>query len=466
MEPARGHDPVAVVSNLRGQGVRAVRLLYSDLHGVARGKDIPLAHFVDLYEDGVAFCSAVMGTDLRHTPVVGGEGGYVDFAIRPDLKTIRVAPAWRPDDPCEVKVAWCLGEAWALDGSDHWPVCPRALLKRVVERYQERGLTPVVAPELEYFVCERDRSAPGGIRRYVDELSRVYTVGPVSDPRELTARMLLWCDELGLRAFAANHEFMSSQYEINLKHSDALDAADRAFMLKAAVKELAAREGLLATFIGRPFADQGGSGFHLHLSLAAADGRNVFADDGGTNGLSPLASRFVAGLIDHAHGLQALLGPTVNAYKRILPDSLAPTHANWGHDNRTAFCRVPRERGARSRVEVRTGDGAACAHLITAAILSAGLDGIERDLTPPEPVVGDAYRMDDAHAGSKLPSDLGAALDALEADTGLVEALGAELVATFVAMKRFEVERFEAAVGALDVEVVSEWELEEYAAHL
>ena len=304
------------------------------------------------------------------------------------------------------------------------------------------------------------------MRRYVDELSRVYTVGAVSDPRDVVLRMLLWCDELGLQAFAANHEFMNSQYEINLKHSAALDAADRAFFLKAAVKEIAAREGLLATFMGRPFADQGGSGFHLHLSLADADGRNAFADDGGPDGLSPLAAQFIAGTIAHAPGLQALLGPTVNAYKRILPDSLAPTHANWGHDNRTAFCRVPRERGSRARVEIRTGDGAACAHLITAAVLLAGLDGIERGLDPPEPVVGDGYRADEAHVGTKLPGDLGAALDALEADTRLVDVLGAELVATFVAMKRFEVERFAEAVGELDVNVVTEWELEEYAAHL
>lgn len=454
-----GHDPEAVVASLRGQGVRAIRLLYTDLHGVARGKDIPLGHFIDLYEEGVAFCAAVMGTDLRHTPVVGGEEGYVDFAVRPDLDSIRVVP-WQPE------IAWCLGEAWNLDGSDHYPVCPRALLKRVVGRYAERGLLPVVAPELEYFLCQRDPSVPGGLRRYVDEYSRVYTVGAISDPRQLTLRMLLWCDELGLKAFAANHEFMNSQYEINVKHSAAVDAADRAFMLKAAVKEIAAIEGLLATFMGRPFADQGGSGFHLHLSLAADDGHNAFADSGGPDGLSPLAGRFIAGLIEHAHGLQALLGPTINAYKRILPDSLAPTHANWGHDNRTAFVRVPNERGSRSRIEVRTADGAACPHLITAALLIAGLDGIERELEPPEAVVGDAYRLDDAHAGSRLPSDLGTALDALEADAALVDALGAQLVATFVAMKRFEVERFAEAGGDPSPEIVTDWEIEEYAAHL
>jgi glutamine synthetase len=452
-------DPHTALQALQAENVRAVRVLYTDLHGVARGKDIPLGHFGDLCEEGVTFCAAVMGTDLRHTPVVGGEEGYVDLAVRPDLATLRTVP-WQPE------VAWCLGEAWTLDGATHWPVCPRALLRRAVEAFQERGLAPVVAPELEFFLLERDPEAPGGFRRYVDELSRVYTVGLVSDPRGVVLKMLLWCDELGLRAFVANHEFMSSQYEINLKHSGALDASDRAFMLKAAVKEIAVLEGLVATFMGRPFADQGGSGFHLHLSLGGEDGSNAFADDVGEDGLSPLARSFVAGVIEHAKGLQALLGPTVNAYKRILPDSLAPTHANWGHDNRTAFVRVPAERGHRSRVEIRTGDGAACAHLITAAVLLAGLDGIERGLTPPEPVRGDAYRLDDAHAGTRLPADLGAALDALEGDAYLVQALGPQLVSTFLAMKRFEVERFAEAVGQLDPETVSAWELEEYAAHL
>lgn len=453
------HDPEAAAASLRGQGVRAVRLLFTDLHGVARGKDIPLSHFPDLVEEGVAFCAVIMGTDLAHTPVVGGEEGYVDFAIKPDIDTLRVVP-WQPE------IAWCLGEAWTLDGADHWPVCPRALLARVVARYEERGLVPVVGPELEHFLCVRDPDAPGGLRRYVDELSRVYTVGAVSDPRQVTLRMLLAADDLGLKAFAANHEYMSSQYEINIKHSAALDAADRAFMLKALVKEMAVLEGLVATFMGRPFADQGGSGFHVHLSISDENGGNAFAAPAEQDGMSDLSRQFIAGVIEHAHGLQALLGPTVNAYKRILPDSLAPTHANWGHDNRTSFVRVPRERGGKARIEIRTADGAACAHLLIAALLIAGLDGIERGLTPPEPVAGDAYRLDDAHAGTRLPADLGSALDALEADPVLVDQLGSRLVDTFVTLKRFELERFNEAVGVVDPEVVTEWEIAEYAAHL
>ena len=163
-------------------------------------------------------------------------------------------------------------------------------------------------------------------------------------------------------------------------------------------------------------------------------------------------------MLEHGAGLMALLGPTVNAYKRLLPDSLAPTHANWGLDNRTAFVRVPDERGSRSRLEFRAGEGAANPHLAVAALLLAGLDGIERGLEPPEPVAGDAYRADEAHAGSRLPGDLGAALDALEADAWLSAALGDELVAAFLAVKRFEVERF--------AQWVTDWELDEYATHL
>jgi glutamine synthetase len=437
-------DSVTIAS-LQERGVRAVRVLYTDLHGIARGKDIPIGKFEHLAEEGVAFCSAVMSTDLRHTPVVGGEEGYVDFAVRPDLATLRVVP-WQPD------VAWCIGDPMLTDGSGPAVTCPRGLLRRVVEKYAARDLEPVVGPELEFFLLERDPSAPGGLRRYVDELSRVYTVGPISDPRGIVLDMLYACEQLDLRVLAANHEFMNSQYEINIEHSDALDAADRGFLLKTAVKELAARQAMVATFMGKPFNDQGGSGFHVHLSIGRG-GENAFdAEDG----LGPLRASFVAGLIEHGPALTAVLAPTVNAYKRLVPDSLAPTHVNWGLDNRTAFVRVPDEHGSRSRIEVRGADGSACAHLAVAALLLAGFDGIERGLEPPAPVSGDAYRVEEA--GVPLPRDLGSALDALEADEWLRSELGEGLVETFQAMKRFELDRFS--------RWVTDWELDEYARHL
>jgi glutamine synthetase len=443
-------DVRATAAELERQGVKAIRLLYADLHGVARGKNIPIAAFGDQAEHGVAFCAAVLATDLRQTPVVDDEReGYHDLVARPDTETLRVVP-WEPE------VAWCVADLWRPGAPERWPGCPRGALAAVTERFAELGLAPLVGPELEFFLMERDASAPGGYRRYVDEDSRSYTVGYVSDPRGVVLDMLASCERLGLQALSANHEFSNSQYEITVGHSRAVDAADRGFLLRAAVKEMAVRAGLVATFMGKPFNDQGGSGFHVHLSLTDADGQNAFADDDRPGGLSELHASFLAGVLEHAPALTAVLAPTVNAYKRMVRESLVPTHANWGHDNRTAYVRVPPERGAGARIEVRAGDGSANAHLIVAALLAAGLDGVRRGLEPPPPVEGNAYRA--AGAGTPLPRSLGAALDLLAADSVLVDALGAELVETFVRMKRFEVERFS--------EWVTDWELDEYAHHL
>jgi glutamine synthetase len=258
-----------------------------------------------------------------------------------------------------------------------------------------------------------------------------------------------------MEAFAFNHEYMNSQYEINLRHADALTAADRAFRLKSAVKDVAAQHGLVATFMGKPFNDQGGSGTHLHISLER-DGANAFAGD--EDGVSGELRAFTAGVLAPATALMAFLNPTINAYRRIQPDSLAPTHANWGWDNRSTFVRIPPERGGGTRVEIRVGDGSANPYLAIAAVLAAGAHGIRDGLVPDEPIVGDAYRADTALAGAPLPDTFEAALDALEADALLREALGAPIVDTFLAMKRFEIERHRAWV--------SDWEIDEYLHHL
>jgi glutamine synthetase len=426
-----------------------VRVLYPDLHGVARGKEVPISEFDHALEKGLCFCSAVMGTDLRHTPVRGGDEGYPDFMAKPDLPTMAPLP-WEPG------VAVCLANLEPAEGGA--PIAdPRGAVRRVAERLGGLGFAPVVGPELEFFLLRRDAAAPRGVTRHVDHLSMVYTVGPQADPGGIVRRMTEGMAELGLEVFAVNHEFMNSQYEINLRHADALTAADRAFLLKTSVKDMAAQNGLLATFMGKPFNDQGGSGTHLHLSLTR-DGRNAFDDPGLDDGVSPALRRFAAGVLSHAPALMAFLNPTINAFRRIQPDSLAPTHANWGWDNRSTFIRVPPERGGATRLEVRVGDGAANPYLAIAATLAAGHDGLDRELEPPEPVAGDAYRADPEHAGARLPGTLEEALDALETDTLLRDALGPEIVETFLAVKRFEIERHRAWV--------SDWEIDEYLHHL
>jgi glutamine synthetase len=423
---------------LSDPSVTSVRVLYPDLHGIARGKDVPIGEFDHVAGHGLAFCAAIMGTDLRHTPVVGPEVGYPDLRAVPDLSTLTAIP-WEPG------VLTCLADLHPVTPDGEPPADSRGALKRAIAAYQELGLEPVVGPELEFFLCVRDEH---GVRRYVDNPSMVYTIGPQADPKGVVRQIAEALSRLGLGAFAASHEFMNSQYEINLRHAPALEAADNAFRLKTAVKDVAAIHGLAATFMGKPFNDQGGSGFHIHVSVNR-NGENAFAEVTGE------LRRFSAGILAHAPALTAFLNPTVNAYKRLVPDSLAPTHANWGWDNRTTFIRVPQERGAATRVEVRVGDGSANPYLAIAATLLAGLHGLRDGLALPDAVEGDAYTQEQPN---RLPASLTDALDALEADNYLRDAIGAPIVDTFLAMKRFEAERHR--------QWVSDWERDEYLHHL
>jgi glutamine synthetase len=444
-------DPgsAAITELSTGTPVTSIRVLFPDLHGVARGKDVPIAEFDHVLDHGLRFCAAVMGTDLRHTPVVGGDQGYPDLVARPDMTTMTTLP-WEPG------VASCIADLEPAEGGV--PVAdPRGALRHAVEDLRAVRLDPIVGPELEFFLVRPDPAATHGIRRHVDQPSMVYTVGPQADPDSIVRGMTEVLAHLGLEILAVNHEFMNSQYEINLRHTDALRAADRAFRLKAAVKDIAAQHGLVATFMGKPFNDQGGSGTHLHVSMNR-DGRNAFDAPTEQAGVSAELRAFTAGVLAHAAGLMAFLNPTINAYRRTQPDSLAPTHANWGWDNRGTFIRIPQERGGGTRVEIRVADGAANPYLAIAAVLSAGAHGVREGLSPPPPVDGDAYRADPELIGPPLPGSLDAALEALEGDTVLCRALGPQIVETFLAVKRFEIGRHRAWV--------SEWDIAEYLHHL
>ncbi|HEY3613211.1 MAG TPA: glutamine synthetase family protein [Gaiellales bacterium] len=435
---------------LQRDGVRIVRVTYPDLHGVLRGKDVPIDVFAStVAESGLAFCKAISTVDLRHNVVSGFEHGFRDIHVTPLLDTLARVP-WDPD------VAWCLADQTA-DGEPYGSD-PRGALKRAIAGFTELGLDPVMGPELEFYLLQPSASAPGGWARYVENPTHVYTVGAHADPRGVLDRMLLQVADAGLGAFGAAHEYGMSQWEINLTHSAALDAADRAFRFKAAIKELATQEGLLATFMGKPFNGDAGSGFHLHLSLCGEGGANAFADAAGDEGCAELLRHFIAGVIAHAPALMAFLNPTVNAYRRIDPHELVPTRACWGYDNRFGLVRVPPERGGATRVEMRLADGSANPYLATAALLFAGLDGIRRELPAPAPVAGLVYELPEEEQGEPIPLSLDAALDALEADETLRDAMGAQLVETFLTIKRFELGRYHSHV--------SDWDLTEYAHHL
>jgi glutamine synthetase len=262
-------------------------------------------------------------------------------------------------------------------------------------------------------------------------------------------------DQMNIDVFAGNAEFSPSQYEINLYHSEALDAADRTFLFKTAIKDIITRRGQHATFLGKPWSDEGGSGFHLHFSVTDLAGKNQMFDG---EELSETARKMIAGLTQNAMALTAFTNPTVNAFKRLGPDTLAPYRASWGYDNRSTMVRIPPERGQGTRLEVRVGDGAANPYLVIAGILAAALDGIKRDLVCPPNTEGMSY---DDESSPILPMTFTAALDALEANDDLRQQMSQELINVFLVMKRDEIARYEAAVPEPTREV-TQWEIDEY----
>jgi glutamine synthetase len=439
------------LSELAEVGVRAVRLQYADLHGICRGKDIPISAFPHAAEDGIGFVAAIMTVDLRHNVVAGFEEGFPDLLARPDLNTLVPLP-WQPD------VVACLVDL--EDPATHRPspVDSRGALKRILNEFAELGVSPIVGPELEFYLCEPDPASPNGYRPYASQDSPVYTVGDVADPKGTLSRMLDAAVELDLDAIAAAHEYGRAQFEINLRHGPALNSADRAFRYKALVKEMAARDGLLATFMGKPFNDDEGSGFHLHISLVDDGGSNTGEDSSGAHGLSEVMRHFIGGVLEHGPAMMVFFNPTVNAYRRINAEALVPTRVCWGHDHRMVLVRVPKDRGAGTRLELRLGDGTANPYLAYTAALAAGLDGVRRGVEPPDPVEGMFYELPEEAQGIALPTTFRDAVEALKADPVIVEALGQPLVDTFETIKMAELERFRGWV--------TDWEFAEYAPRL
>ncbi len=440
-----------VAATLADRGIDVIRLAYPDLNGTERCKDILVGSFARAVADGAAFCRSIYGAspmgDVVDLPHGGMSDGLPDVAAFPDLATLVDLP-WEPG------VAHCIADMHDPDGGEAQE-SPRAVLKRVVDRFTGLGMRPVIGPELEFYVLEPDPASPSGWRRYGDAPGNVYVAGRKGDPENLLLRWLRTLSAYDLAVFAANHEFYSGQFEINLWHNDALAAADQAFRFKAAIKELARQEDKLVTFMAKPFNTDGGSGFHLHFSTTDCDGRSLFDEPSGDHGLSKIAAAAIAGLLTHAPALTALANPTINSYKRFGPDTMAPWLIDWGLDNRSAMVRIPPERGAGTRLELRLGDATANPYLITAGMLAAAYLGIRDNLAAPPPLRGYGY---DPSRSPQLPQHLAASLDALEADEDFVDLLGERFVNVFLAYKRDELVRF----GRW----ITDWEFREYAYHM
>ncbi|WP_427917930.1 type III glutamate--ammonia ligase [Streptomyces sp. cg40] len=423
---------------VRADGIEFVLAVFVDLTGKPCAKLVPAQAVEELRDTGVGFAGYAAGA-------LGQQPSDPDVVARPDAGSYTPLPF--------VKPGLALVHCDPYVEGKPWPYAPRVILRRLIERAAGQGLSLSVGAEVEYFLVNRDEH---GVLSVAD--SRDTAAQPCYDARGLTrmydhlTAVSKAMNSLGWGNYANDHEDGNGQFEQNFLHADALTTADRVITMRYLVSVLAEQRGMTATFMPKPFTDRTGTGMHLHMSLwRGEDPAFPDATDGRGLGLSPLAYSFVAGIVEHARALQAVIAPTVNSYKRTGAVSTrsgatwSPRTAGYGGNDRTHFVRVPDG----NRIELRGGDGAANPYLAAAAALAAGLDGIERGLDPGEPgAVG---------KGPELPPTLLHAVEALQADdvvSGALDAAGTGVSRYFADLKREEFFDWHATVGP--------WELDRY----
>ena len=390
------------------EGTHTVILGVGDLNGLMRGKRIPADQWPRICGSGNALAMSLftmdMTCDVWETPVVGFANGFPDCHIFPMHPPVAV--------PWEPGVAMCFARA---EGMDHGPltVDPRQALLRQVERANAMGIDLQVGTELEFYLLDPDTGRPRDKGNDCYGLARAAELEPVLGPmrRELA--------EMGIPIEQSNPEYAAGQVEVNIRYDSAMIAADRVVMFRSLVKQLAARHGLNATFMAKPFIDESGNGFHLHYSLWS-EGKNIFADAGKLN---DLGRHFLGGMQQRMAEASICGAATVNAYRRRQPLSFCPVNASWGLDNRTVALRVIEGSDSAVRIEKRDAGADCNPYLLMAADIAAGLDGIEGKTEPTAITTGNAYEDDSA---PPIPLDLADAISLARNSEWLRDVLGAD----------------------------------------
>tara|TARA_Y100000310_G_scaffold332444_1_gene408030 strand:+ start:4203 stop:5408 length:1206 start_codon:yes stop_codon:yes gene_type:complete len=332
---------------------------------------------------------------------------------------------------------------------------PRYILKKVLKEAGDMGYRFLVGPDLEFYLFEQRNS--GGLLPATHDVAGYFDFSPRDLAAEVRKEMVLALQDMGLDVEMSHHECGPGQHEIDYRFDEALVTADRAITFKQVVKSIANEHDLYATFMAKPIFGEAGSGMHAHQNLADIDtGKNVFPDEKDEYGLSEIAKSFIAGQLKHVKGFCAVTAPTVNSYKRLVAGYEAPVHISWAGTNRSALIRIPRYSPGKeqsTRAELRCPDPSCNPYLAFAVMLKAGLDGIKRKLTLPEPVEEDVYLMDESKRREqgidRLPGSLGEAIEELERDKVIREALGPHTFQTYVKAKTAEWEEYKAQVTKL-----------------
>jgi glutamine synthetase len=429
-----------VLSACRENDVKFIRLWFTDIVGALKSFAITVEELEKALEGGMGFD----GSSIEGFARIDES----DMIARPDPATFQLVP-WRPRDSA---VARMFCDIYHPDGTP-FEGDPRFVLKRQLKRAADLGYTFYVSPEMEYFYF---RTAVG-----LEPLDRGGYFDQMSDAgSDLRRETVLTLEAMGIEVEYSHHEVANSQHEITLRYTDALTMADAAMTYRLVVKEIAAANGVYATFMPKPFADQNGSGMHVHQSLFKGE-RNAFFDGNEEYHLSAIARGYIAGLLHHARALTLVTNQWVNSYKRLLPGFEAPVYLSWARRNRSDLIRIPEYKPGQethTRIEYRSPDPACNPYLAYAVMLAAGLDGIENERQLPPPFEGNVFELDAAERAERgiamLPGSLIEAIEVAEKSDFLRSALGDHVFESLIQNKRIEWDRYRRHV--------SDFELNEY----
>ena len=438
-------DAKDLLKRVKEDDVKFVSLQFTDVTGTVKSVDMPIAGVEGALEDGVWFDGSSVEGFARIQES--------DMRLVLDPDTYAVLP-WSLDVRRRARI-FCdieTPDGKPFDGD------PRGVLKRMTAKIAERGWTYYIGPEPEFFLFkggngESVHPVPHDVGGYFD-----FSAG--DDAVRVRTELMDALSSMGLEVEVGHHEVALGQHEIDFRFADAVKAADNVLTLKYTVKAIAALHGLTASFMPKPVYGINGSGMHCHQSLFDDKGNNLFFDENDPVHLSPLAYSFIAGQLKHARGLAALVAPTVNSYKRLVPGYEAPVYIGWAQQNRSALIRIPRYTQGRNksvRAELRFPDPSSNPYLAFAGMLAAALDGIDNKLTPPKPMNNvNLYHLDAKERKrlgvGELPGSLGDALVELSKDRVLVGAMGESAYEAFVRAKTEEWDEFRLRVSDYEIE--------------
>ncbi len=435
-----------IIRIVKEENVRFIRLQFTDIFGAFKN---------------VAITASQLKKALSNQCMFDGSSieGFVrieesDMYLYPDFDSFLIFPWYEANDG---KVARLICDVYKPDGTP-FEGDPRGLLKRVLKEAEEMGFSAFnVGPECEFFLFDNDEN--GYPTTQSKDRGAYFELGPTDLGEKARRDMCLALEDMGYEIEASHHECANGQHEIDFKYADALKAADNIVTFKLAVKTIAHRHNMYATFMPKPVFGKAGNGMHVNMSLMK-DGQNAFYDPNGEMGLSKTAHQFIAGILEHVRGMSAVTNPLVNSYKRLVSGYEAPVYIAWSASNRSPLVRVPASRGMGTRLELRNPDPAANPYLTLALCLAAGLDGIRRNLTPPAAVEENLFELDEDERERlgivHLPSNLKEAVRAMKADSLIRETLGEHIFPRYVQHKTNEWDEYKVRV--------TQWELDRYLA--